>query len=224
VRAASAAFPDDPAALSHERAAAGFAQLQRISELVEAKRLRWLANQERRASYRQDGYLSAAAWLANRFGVAAGSAKEQVRVASALEEIGVRRPFLEGEVTSSAVRVLAEARREHPDQFASGEEVLVEAASSRPADRAEILRARRRLDGCPTPTRMVRVEGELDPEGGEAVLTALQAMVDGDLRATGPTDLRTPAQRRADALCELARRYLDSPSAPPWPGNGPTSP
>jgi hypothetical protein len=64
-----AAFPDDPAALSHERAAAGFAQLQRISELVEAKRLRWLANQERRASYRQDGYLSAAAWLANRFGL-----------------------------------------------------------------------------------------------------------------------------------------------------------
>jgi hypothetical protein len=124
--------------------------------------------------------------------VAAGSAKEQVRVASALEEMpGVRRPFLEGEVTSSAVRVLAEARREHPDQFASGEEVLVEAASSRPADRAEILRARRRLDGCPTPTRMVRVEGELDPEGGEAVLTALQAMVDGDLRATGPTDLCT---------------------------------
>ncbi|HYT80354.1 MAG TPA: HNH endonuclease signature motif containing protein [Actinomycetota bacterium] len=54
------------------------------------------------------------------------------------------------------------------------------------------------------PTRMVRVEGELDPEGGEAVLTALQAMVDAELRAGGGRDLRTPAQRRADALCELA--------------------
>src|SRR5204863_5346903 len=57
---------------------------------------------------------------------------------------------------------------------------------------------------------MVRVKGDLDPENGETVLTAIQALVDAELRATGGRDLRSPSQRRADALAELARRYLDS--------------
>jgi len=32
---------------------------------------------------------------------------------------------------------------------------------------------------------MMRVEGELDPESGEAVTTALQAMVDAGIRSSG---------------------------------------
>src|SRR2546425_341865 len=71
---------------------------------------------------------------------------------------------------------------------------------------AERLRDRRRLDAYPTGTGMVRVEGELDPENGEAILTALQGMVDAELRSSGGNDLRTPSQRRADALGELCRR------------------
>lgn len=88
-------------------------------------------------------------------------------------------------------------------------------------EHAEVLRSRCRLNVCPTVTRMVRVEGELDPEGGEAVLTALQAIVDADLRAGTGTDLRTPTQRRADALCELAHRYLRSPERPAVSGERP---
>jgi uncharacterized protein DUF222/HNH endonuclease len=240
--AALATYPDDPSDLTEDHAATGFVQPQRISEIVEAKRLHWLADQDRRASYSRDGYLSAASWLADRFGVAAGCAKEQVRVAQALEEMPqVRESFFEGAVTASAVRVLAEARREHPNDFGSGEKALVEAAMTRPVeelrrlvgewshgmdeqralDRAEILRERRRLNVCPTPTGMVRVDGELDPEGGEAVLTAIQAIVDADLRAHGWNDLRTPPQRRADALHELARRYLDLPERPTVAGERP---
>jgi hypothetical protein len=106
-KAALEAFPDDPSELTEDQAAAGFAQLQRISEIVEAKRLRWLADQDRRASFRRDGYLSSAAWLADRFKVAVGAAKEQVRVAQALEAMPeVRKSFLEGIVTSGAARVL----------------------------------------------------------------------------------------------------------------------
>ncbi len=40
VRKALDAYPDDPSELSQEESSAGFAQLQSISELVEAKRLR----------------------------------------------------------------------------------------------------------------------------------------------------------------------------------------
>jgi hypothetical protein len=129
-RQALADYPDDPSDLTDDQAASGFTQLQRISELVEAKRLRWLADQDRRASFRRDGYLSSAAWLADRFRVAAGSAKRQVQVAQSLEHLpAVRQSFVSGEVTSSAVQVLAEAHREHPGEFAD-EEGLVDAAKT----------------------------------------------------------------------------------------------
>src|SRR6266536_2984822 len=135
VRKALDAYPDDPSELSQEESSAGFAQLQSISELVEAKRLRWLADQDRRASYRRDGYLTAAAWLADRFRVASGSAKRQVQVAQALERMPqVRDSFVNGEVSSSAVGLLAEARREHPGEFAVGEEALVDAARAKPVE------------------------------------------------------------------------------------------
>src|SRR5688572_23266332 len=51
---------------------------------------------------------------------------------------------------------------------------------------------------------MVAIRGLLDPEGGAAVLEAL----DAQLRPPGPDDLRTPRQRRADAHVEIARRAL----------------
>ncbi len=37
-------------------------------------------------------------------------------------------------MTSGAVRVLAEAQREHPDEFGSGEKALLEAAMTRPVE------------------------------------------------------------------------------------------
>ena len=54
---------------------------------------------------------------------------------------------------------------------------------------------------------MVRIAGELDPETGETVITAVKAVTDA---GTGvPGDPRTPAQRRADALGEISRSFLD---------------
>jgi hypothetical protein len=62
------AFPDDLSTLTDEQVEAGFADLERLSEAVEAKRLRWLAELDRRGSYRRNGYLTAAAWLSDRHG------------------------------------------------------------------------------------------------------------------------------------------------------------
>jgi hypothetical protein len=51
---------------------------------------------------------------------------------------------------------------------------------------------------------MVLVPSQLDPEGGAALATALDAL----MAPPGPCELRSPAQRRADALVDLARgRY-----------------
>ena len=60
---------------------------------------------------------------------------------------------------------------------------------------------------------MVRVDGDLDPETGETVLTALGAVMDAEVRS-GAEDGRTPAQRRADALGEVCRQWLDRSDRP----------
>lgn len=119
-------FPDDPSGPTEDRAAGGFAQLQRMAELVEAKRLRWLADQDRRASFRRDGYLSSAA---------CGPTGSRWRLARPRSRSGWPRPWrrcprsgrrsLRERWTSGAVRVLAEARSEHTEAFGSAEAVLV---------------------------------------------------------------------------------------------------
>jgi hypothetical protein len=53
---------------------------------------------------------------------------------------------------------------------------------------------------------MVRIDGELDPETGQLVAQGLRAAETG---ATDPADHRTPTQRRADALADLARHFLE---------------
>jgi hypothetical protein len=67
---------------------------------------------------------------------------------------------------------------------------------------------------------MVRVDGDLDPETGQELLTALRAVIDADSRAGGE-DSRTPAQRRADALGEICRSYLARSDRPVVGGERP---
>jgi Domain of unknown function (DUF222) len=64
---------------------------------------------------------------------------------------------------------------------------------------------------------VVLVRGQLDPEGGAALATALDAVM------TPPSegDERTAGQRRADALVELARRPLATGSLPTIGGQRP---
>ena len=52
---------------------------------------------------------------------------------------------------------------------------------------------------------MVRIDGDLDPETGETLLTALGAVLDSDARSRTEEDTRSPAQRRAEngGLCHL---------------------
>ena len=241
VREALDAYPDDPSRLADGEAEEGYAELQRIAQAVEAKKFAWLAEVERRAAFRRDGYLSATDWLSDRFNLARGTAKEQIKTAEALQAAPeVREALQDGEVSPSAIRVLTAAWESHPEAFEASGSALLEAAKTKPIgdlrrtvedwrhrqdrddglEQARKARERRRLDICPTASGMVRVDGELDPEGGEHVMTALQAIVDSQVKA-GRMDLRTPRQLRADALVELANRYLDSPERPSVGGERP---
>ena len=141
----------------------------------------------------------------------------------------------------SAARVLVAARDADPSAFARSEAQLVEAARihsmqdlqrvaafwREAADRArslegdDKLRERRRLHASVSFLGMVRVDGDLDPETGETLLTALSAVLDAESRSRGKDDNRTPAQRRADALGEICRQWLDLAERPSVAGERP---
>jgi hypothetical protein len=78
---------------------------------------------------------------------------------------------------------------------------------------------RRRLHVSATWQGMVRLDGDLDPESGTVVITALGSLAEPE--ALDPEDRRTPAQRRADALVEICRRHLDSADRPRVGGERP---
>ena len=219
-----------------------FAELQRVVELLEVERLRRLAEIERRGIFQRDGHLSAASWLAAKFKVSWGTARDHVRVAKALDEMpATRRALFEGELSLSAVRVLVAARDADPEAFSRSEAHLVEAARihsmhdlqriaafwregverEHAAEGEDKLRERRRLHASVTLLGMVRVDGDLDPETGETLLTALRAVLDAESRSPGGGDDRTPAQRRADALGEICRQWLDLAERPNVAGERP---
>jgi hypothetical protein len=68
---------------------------------------------------------------------------------------------------------------------------------------------------------MVRVDGDLDPETGENLMTAIGAVLNSEARSREKEDHRTPAQRRADALGEICRQWLDRSDRPVIGGERP---
>jgi hypothetical protein len=230
---------DKPDAMLEE----DFTELQRASELLEAERLRHLAEIERRGIHRRDGHLSAASWFATSFRVGWGQAKADLRAAWGLEPMPRTKRALEaGDVPLSAAGLLVQAREADPEAFSRCEPELVEAArvhhmrdlqrlltrwrqmveQERGLGGEEALRSMRRLHTSRTFGGMVRIDGDLDPETGETVLTALRAIMDDEARS-GAEDHRSPAQRRADAWERCAGSGSTARTGPWSEASGPIS-
>jgi len=136
------------------------------------------------------------------------------------------------------VRELVHARHAHTELFRRDEGVLLDAAVGlqvrdlrraldywrQAADTAaafedgEAAYRRRRLHVSETFEGTVRIDGELDPESGDVVLTAIAALAEP---AGREQDDRSPAQRRADALTDICRDFLDHGEAPARNGERP---
>jgi hypothetical protein len=237
VERSSEAIADLPDAQAEEE----FAELRRGMEALESACLRRLPDLERRRVHERDGHLSVASWLASTHRVSYGTARRLAATARALEHMPeTRRALEQGEVSMAGVGMLVQARACDPHAFERSEAVLVQAAclhsvsglsrvvghwreavaGQAGADTEAELRARRRLHASATFHGMVRVDGDLDPETGEVLLTALGAVVDAEARSN-ETDERSPAQRRADALGEVCRQWLDLAPRPAVAGERP---
>ena len=95
---------------------------------------------------------------------------------------------------------------------------VVDADAAARADRERW--GRRGLHVSPMLDGMVRVDGLLDPETGESLITALRSISDARARS-GSHDDRSPAQRRCDALGEIRRGWLERSDRPVVGGERP---
>jgi uncharacterized protein DUF222 len=228
--------------LPDSRAEEVFIELWRAKELLETECLRRLPDLEVRGIFERDGHLSAASWLASRFKLAWGAARGFVQMARGLREMPVTREAMEsGDLSVSAARVLVDARDTDPAAFEEVEAALVEAArihslgdlgrvaaywrqaaeADHGLEREQKLRDQRRLHLSASLFGMLHADGLFDPESAEVIQTAVRAILDHEAHSRDPEDHRTPAQRRADAVVEICRQFLDRSDRPTVGGERP---
>src|SRR6266511_2691427 len=189
---------------------------------MEAQRSRVIGSVHRRGAVFADGAVSTMAWLRSRLRMSDGAA--QVRAASAVRQVPeLAAAYAAGEVSYAQVSVVTAVVPDiAPGVLAAGAGKLLaeqatelapgplrhaavrvrdhfdpEAAERRARQRQEErwLSVARTFDGA------VAVQGLLDPDGGELLLSTLNGLLPPPV----PHDPRTPAHRRADALLDLCR-------------------
>lgn len=173
--------------------------------------------------YEVDGATSTTAWLADRGGLTrrcAGRTAREARLVARLP--GTAAAWRDGTLTSGQVEAIC-ANLDHDlvDLFAHHEAgVLPELTPLSPADVGAAMHAWRELaDDRPPPhdppqrlhaSRLldgqIATKGTLNSETGELLLTALRIAQTDEVEGE---PVRTPATRRADALGDICRFFLD---------------
>jgi hypothetical protein len=210
-----------------------YVECRRRERVAAAEGAAALAEIDRRDSYLRGNYLTSVAFVAHQTGDSQQTAAGRVRVARALEAMPhTATAFGAGDIDMVRVRRLMDAHQDAPEEFATAEAELVERARTQEAAtfthtiaiwRQNAAREhalieerqqfqRRRLTLTDTLEGMIHLEADLDRVTGETVITAIGALA-GPANRDG-NDGRTPTQRRADALGEICRRYLDTGEAP----------
>jgi Domain of unknown function (DUF222)/HNH endonuclease len=187
---------------------------------------------DRTLAWKTEGARSEKEWLAAHCGTSMGEAAGRAETARRLAQLpATTQALADGNISAAQARVAATAARDLPSQTIDGLDRLVatrgagtDAAQLRSvvddyahAVAPESLAARqerawrsRRLNLTRTPDDGARLDAKLDKVGAETVLAALAPLA----APQGERDDRTPEQRRADALVELARRSLDAGGLP----------
>ncbi len=182
------------------------------------------------------GFISCAAWLSWRVGLAPGAAREHVRVARALGALPLlARALARGELSYAKVRALTrvatpeteerlpavgrEGTAEHVERIVRGWRRVDRQAEAR----EEALRhASRALHVYPDSDGTVMIRGRLTPEVGALLVQALTAAREAlhqQRREKEPgADPPTMVQQQADALALLAETALHHGIDPGAPG------
>jgi hypothetical protein len=211
-----------------------FIALRRDLDRLEAVAARLLVGVHERLVPFGAGASSTPAWAQWRAGQRFQDAKASLDAGFACEQLPLTaKAWAQGEISSSAARSITRGMREgHEDLYRQREEKLVAHAAKREFRELDnkIRSYRRRVDELdekeprdrngvylsPVMDRWA-LNGDLDALSGEIGKAALDAATD----APSEGDDRTPAQRRADGLVRIWRRFLDLEDLPIEAGEAP---
>jgi hypothetical protein len=183
------------------------------------------------------GYPSTVAYLKDSFRMAGGRAHRYVKRARAA--VAFQTTFAawkHRQISSDETELMFRAAERNPDRYPDAETGLVELVGDGYEDTKKILEywshrvdpegvaldlenqlARRHFDVTRKTNGMVAGSFELPRAAGESLLTGLDAL----MPPLADNDSRTTSQRRADALEDLARSFLDGSETPTVGGEKP---
>lgn len=202
--------------------------LKRLIDASSAQLLVLIAELDRRQIPRSEHELSTTAWLMHFCRMAATEASGTVKTARSLTLMPqITEQAVAGNITPNGVKLLALARDKHPDEFTEHETVFADIATYLDArdlrqvlsvweqqvdfpaalEDAESARLRRRFYFNQTYEGMWNAAGDLDPESGHVISTALRSQTDP--ANLDRDDHRSMPQCNADALVDVCRFWLD---------------
>ncbi|MGQ0617951.1 MAG: DUF222 domain-containing protein [Acidimicrobiia bacterium] len=202
-----------------DEVAAGFALLDRVTAAL----TELVGRCDDAGLYDLDGSVSMAAWLRHNCGLSARTAAAICGRARKLRRLPVTtRAWCEGALTGDQVHAITANLKAHTiDSFAGGEGAIIPSLNAlNVADTAQVMRAwsaaAAEPGSAPEPERALylsetldgrsELSGHLDAEDAAIVGGALRSAMTADGEADPP---RRPAQRRADALVDVCRWYLE---------------
>ena len=229
---------EDVEHLHLDRLADDLVELEHVSGLLEVERLRRISTFEERSGPHHFGYPSLTAFLKHRCRMASGRAHRIVTRSRVFRTARTTiRAWTAGRLSTDQAAVLLEQAVTLPNQFAEGEDRLVDVVEDfGVTDTRKALEYwRQSVDGPGTASDelaqhdlrgvslseslggMGHIEGWTTPSALQALRAALEALMPPPL----PGDTRTPRQRRHDALEDLARHFLDHGDPPTVGGEKP---
>ena len=214
-------------------------ELRRIINGAEAEFTRRLRRFDKGGGYAATAALTAKAWLRWKCNFLPSAAADRVAVARELADLPqATEAFADGDISYPHAAMIARTAEKLGDKMESNAEtILVTAAKDLDLGQFRVVtmklqhlmdpdsvleetnesHERRFLSLSQTLDGIFYLNGRLDSEGGATLQTALNAL-------GGPPsaeDKRTPKQRRADLLVELARQQLDGGNLPEVGGQRP---
>jgi hypothetical protein len=214
-------------------------ELRRLSNGIEAELTRRLRRFDKGGGYAATPALTAKAWLRWKCNFSPAAAADRVAVARQLADLPLAtEAFADGDISYPHAAMIARTAEKLGDKMESNAEtILVTAAKELDLGQLRVVtiklqhlmdpdsvledanesHERRFLSLSQTLDGVFYLNSRLDSEGGAILQTALNAL------GGPPTaeDKRTPKQRRADLLVELARQQLDGGKLPEVGGQRP---
>ena len=228
---------DDPASVSVDERDEHLMLLEAARHSLDVEWTETLAVFEAGGDYEVMGYPSTVAYLKHRFGLAGGRAYRYVKNARAVWKFSATfSAWKHRLISSDQVELMWRASERMPEEYPDAEGVLLEVVGDSVDETRRVLDywrsdvdvpgvvleledqlRRRRFDVTRKNNGMVAGEFALPKAEGETFLVAIDTL----MPPLADADARTTSQRRADALGDLGRCFLEGSETPVAGGERP---